>query len=90
MSSESVVAHYLPNIEEYNNPFLYLVLKIEHFLKFGPFIFVSDGLFNPCDIFGDDIEYINIDMICKTINFYKDFNNFTALHNKQIEQLKER
>jgi len=82
----------LKSIDNLDNPLFITIFSTSFydFLKFGPFIFVSDELLNPCDIFGDDIEYININMICKTINFYKDFNNFTALHNKQIEQLKDR
>jgi|GEM_PF-3511796 hypothetical protein len=61
------------------------------FLKFGPFIFLSDNILDPRLAFGNDIlSWYNYNNAEDVIRYNINFFNYKALHKSQIEHLNNR
>lgn len=81
------------NIQEITNPLFITIFSTSFydFLKFGPFLFLTDDLLNPKNIFGADIDsYHNYKNSIDIIKYYKDLINYKSLHNMQLDNINNR
>ena len=81
------------NILQIKNPLFITIISTSFydFLKFGPFVFLSDDLLDPVLAFGDDIlSWHNYNSAEEAISYNINFLNYKALHKSQIEHLNNR
>lgn len=83
----------LDSVLQIKNPLFITIISTSFydFLKFGPFVFLSDDLLNPILAFGDDIlSWHNYNNAESAISDNTNFLNYKALHKSQIEHLNNR
>ncbi len=80
------------SVDSIENPLFVTIFSTSFydFLKYGPFVFLSDDLLNPKDVFGDDIEYTNYEDAKETLLSLTDMQNYKKLHAMQIRRLRDR
>ncbi|WP_134482492.1 hypothetical protein [Campylobacter showae] len=80
-------------IEDIENPLFFTIFSTSFydFLKFGPFIFLSDDFFKQDDIFGRDmVACYNYNSAEEIIKHSIVYENYKHLHKSQIELLNSR
>lgn len=60
------------------------------FLKFGPFIFLSDEFLDPTIVFASDIEYDHYKNTHEVIKRHTLYSNYVELHQQQVSKLVNR